>query len=144
MIFEEYETCKMRFEKVKNQYDKILREKEELFCKTQPKGIRYDKERVDSSCGKNAMSEYVIALEVKKINPRLKEAKEIMQARKLMLDRLYVQLNNSKETEDIIYRLRYIEKLNAEEIGQILNYSKAGVYKILERIKKSVYKSRQK
>lgn len=135
-----YEDFKNKYLETQKKYDEILKEKEELFLKTQPKAIVYDKEKIDSGYIHNAFDEYLIAKEKARIDERLIEVKIILRDRERLLYLKEQELRSSKNHIDQIYRMRYIDFYNIRKIAKISCYSESQIYRILERMKKTLEK----
>lgn len=127
----------MKYQLAEVLYDNILTEQEELFQRTQPKAIDYDKERVAGGQPSNAYDEYIIAKEKKRLDERLKTAKKLLDQRRYLLDMAENDLLNSKDWYDIIYRLYYIRKLSVKQIERQLPYSRRQIYRIIDEIKQN-------
>ena len=57
MVYLEYERFKVKYLEIQNNYNDILTEKENLFTKTQPNAIRYDKENVQGGTFENGFDD---------------------------------------------------------------------------------------
>lgn len=135
-----YEDFKNKYLETQKKYDEILKEKEELFLKTQPKAIVYDKDKIDAGYIHNAFDEYLIAKEKARIDERLIEVKIILRDREQLLYLKEQELRSSKNHIDQIYRMRYIDFYNIRKIAKISCYSESQIYRILERMKKTLEK----
>lgn len=142
MLFLDYEEYKHRYIASQKQYDEILQEKEELFARTQPNAVRFDKEKVTGGTMENAFDSYLVTKERKQIDKRLAEAKTLLDDRKKLLALKREELYASKETLDKVYRLNYIEHIRAYKIAKIINYSVPQVYRFLEQIDRVLEKMR--
>ena len=116
--------------------DKILNEKELLFQRTQPKSPVMDQERVSGGSPENKIESYIIELERKKIDERLKRAKEIMNDRHELYLLSLEDLKRSKDKYDIVFVLKWMDGKNAREISKIMHYSESHVYRMINKIKK--------
>lgn len=135
MLFIEYEIYKRKYLDAQRLYNEILEEQEELFSQTQPNAIRYDLDKVQSSGDANILENYVIAKEQRRIEERLKEAKEMLEARADFLKYAEKDLRASKHIVDIVYCCRYLDNMKVKKIMRVTNYSKAQIFRILNRIK---------
>lgn len=132
-----YEDFKNKYFESQNKYDEILREKEYLFSKTQPKAARTDK-IIISGTKSNVFDEYLIVKEKKRIDQRLEEIKAIVEDRAKLLKLKEVELRHSKNIWDKIYTLRYLDNLHVKEIAMVLNYSKIQIYRKISVIKSHI------
>lgn len=140
MLFLDYEEYKTKYIETQKKYDEILSEKEELFARTQPKAIRFDVERVAGGKQEKTFDTYLIDKERKRIDERLDEVKSLLEDRERLLKLKRVELYESNELYDKIYRLKYVETIRAYKIARMLNYSPSQVYRILEQIDKAIEK----
>lgn len=132
-VYVDYEDFKNKYFEVQKKYDEILREKEYLFSKTQPKAARADK-GIAATSPTNVFDEYLIAKEKTKIDQRLEEIKAIASDRARLLKLKEIELRHSKNIWDRIYTMRYLDNLHIQKIAFILNYSQSQVYRKLEKI----------
>ena len=132
-----YEDFKNKYFESQNKYDEILREKEYLFSKTQPKAARTDK-IIIAGTKSNVFDEYLIVKEKKRIDQRLEEIKAIVEDRAKLLKLKEVELRHSKNIWDRIYTLRYLDNLHVKEIAMVLNYSKIQIYRKISVIKSHI------
>lgn len=142
MLFLDYEEYKNRYIASQKQYDEILQEKEELFARTQPNAVRFDKEKVTGGTMENAFDAYLVKKERKQIDDRLAEAKNLLNDRKKLLALKLEELNASNEILDKVYRLNRIEHIRPYKIARIVNYSVSQVYRFLEQIDRMKEKMR--
>ena len=136
MEFPEYEKARKRYNIAVLRYESILREKERLFDRVLPNAVQFDKEKVNSTPTGNKFDDYVIQIEEKQINTRLKEAEQIIGERGKLLKTREQDLRSSRHYLDIIYTLKELDCLNAYQIANKLHYSKSQIYRALERIDK--------
>ncbi|KAK8835472.1 hypothetical protein M9Y10_004576 [Tritrichomonas musculus] len=125
-VYVDYEDFKNKYFEVQKKYDEILREKEYLFSKTQPKAARADK-GIAATSPTNVFDEYLIAKEKTKIDQRLEEIKAIASDRARLLKLKEIELRHSKNIWDRIYTMRYLDNLHIQKIAFILNYSQSQV-----------------
>ena len=140
MLYIEYEEYKTRYYEVQKKYNQILNEKEELFARTQPKATQITGEKTTGGKHVNAFDEYLIQKEKKNIDQRLEEVKSILEDRERLLKLKEQELRASKDSYDKIYRCRYIDRLTIDKTTRISNYSRAQVFNILNKIKRSIRK----
>ena len=142
-LYIQYERFKNRYLDAQRMYDTILSEKEELFAKTQPKTVAYDKEKISGGHGKDAFEQYIIDLERKKITQRLNEIKSLMDDRGHLLELKEEELRQSKDLYDRIYSLRYLDHRKPEMIAHNIGYSVSQIYRILTTIDERCEKMRK-
>ena len=138
MVYLEYEAFKVKYLQTLERYNEILSEKEELFNRTQPKSVRYDKERVAGGDPSNAFDEYLIKKEEKRIDDRLMEVKSLVDDRKQLLNVKEQELRVSKDTYDKVYRMRFLDRLKVRTIASMLRYSEAQIYRMLHTISETL------
>ena len=143
MLYLDYEKLKnMCFESQKR-YMTVLDEQEKLFAKTQPIGIRFDKESVSSSGKGYSFDDYLIEKEQKQIDAKIKEIKLIIEERVHLLKLKETELRASKQAYDRIYVLKYLDGLRVYKIAPIMHYSESQVYRKLATIEKSIRMMRE-
>ncbi len=135
MLYVTYHEYKLKFLEAQEQYNKIVNEKQELFSKTQPGGVDYDKERVSGGAVKqNAFDTYVIKMEKKKIDERLEIARSILEDRERLLKLKELELRSSKNWFDIIYKYHFIEGLSSRKIERLIPFSKSEINRKIKLI----------
>ena len=137
-VFIDYETYKCKYLEIQVKYNEILTEKENLFTKTQPNAIRYDKVQVQGGKYGNGFDEYLIAKEKKKIDERLAEARQLLEDRERLLKLKEKELRASKDKLDLIYCMRFVDNKRPYAIARSLNYSESQIYRILDKIQKEI------
>ena len=135
MLYEEYEEFKRQYKETQRKYNDILSEKEKLFQITQPQAVNTDQEKVSGGNPKNNFDQYLILKEQQRIDERLAEVKALLMDRAELLKLKKEELRQSQEPEDMVYRLRYIERMRVYKIAKAVNYSEAQVYRILRIIR---------
>lgn len=138
MVFIEYEKLKKQYDNMQNVCDSILREKEKYFTRTQPNAIRYDKVAVTGGVHENGFDEYLAECEKHKIDERLNEAINILHARGELLYLKEQELRASKDINDIIYVMYFLDHAKVVTIAMALCYSQSQTYKIIDKIKKRI------
>lgn len=138
MIYAEYARLKSKCSESLKVYESIIDEQQRLFEKTQPQGISVETERVSGGESLNAFDSYLIAKERARIDERLTEAKGICDNLTELLKLKEQELRASKDWYDIIYKLRYIENLSITKIENRLPYSRAQIWRILNKIKGAI------
>ena len=143
MLYLEYESLKNKYLDAQNTYNAILDEKERLFAKTQPKGMRFDKESISGSGKPYTIDDYLIEIEQKGLNKRLEQAWAILFERKSQLFEKEHELKKSKALHDQIYKLRYLELLRPYKIASKVGYSESQVYRIIKIIDDNLQDARK-
>ena len=147
MVYLDYDSIKRKYHRQQRIVEEILTEKEKLFQMTQPKSTmgEYEREfdKTISVGGKggtknNQIEEYVIKLEESGIKKRLKEAKEILEEWRSLLDDKEQELRKSKNLDDEIYTMRFIDHMRVRDIARKLHYSKQHIYRRIEKIRESL------
>lgn len=136
MIYLDYLDIQHKYILSLQEVDKILNEKEILFQRTQPKSPVMDIERVSGGSPENKIETYIVELERKKIDERLRKAKEIMHDRHELYLLSLEDLKRSKDKYDMVFVLKWIDGKNAREISRLLHYSESHVYRMINKIKK--------
>ena len=143
MIYLEYEEFRIKYLSAQRKYDEVLIEKEELFDRTQPQGVSFDKERVAGTSDHNSFDEYLIQLERKQIDERLAEIKQIMDKRwDLLLDK-EDELRASTEIMDRLYVLRFLEHERMQKISKQIPYSESHIYRLMNQLLNTVREMRE-
>lgn len=142
-VYVVYEDFKNKYFESQNKYDEILREKEYLFSKTQPKAARTDK-IIIAGTKTNVFDEYLVVKEKKRIDQRLEEIKAIVEDRSKLLKLKEIELRHSKNIWDKIYTMRYLDNLNIPKIAFVLNYSEVQIYRKVAIIKSHILKHDRK
>lgn len=127
----------MKLSETQMRYNRILSEKENLFARTQPQGVSYG-ERVKGGHYVNSFDQYLLEKEKAKIDERLLEVKSMLDDRTQLLKLKEEEIRTSKDPEDKIYCLRYIDRVRVYKIPKIVNYSEAQVYRYLSIIRKNI------
>ena len=135
MLYVEYDAIRIKYNDAQRVYNELIEEKEELFSRTQPQSVRFDKERTSGGAGHNTFEEYVIAKERSRIDERLAEQKTILEDRKRLKEMKERELRLSKSWYDRIYVLSYLEKLSLTQIENRVPYSRVQIWRILKTIK---------
>lgn len=129
-----------RYEVSVMHYEVLLREREDLFERTQPQGIRYDKDKVMSSPESDPFAQYMAEMERTGLQKRLETAKDIMNDYKTIMNEREASLRRSKDIMDKIYRMRYLDHMKPLYIARRVGYSKSEIYRKLDAIEKKMGK----
>ena len=147
MIYIEYAHIKKKCRDAEIMLEKILSEKDELFQRTQPKSLMGEYERehdkritVASKGGTkvNQIEQYVVESEERGINERLCEAKSIVEDWRAVLMVKEQDLRHSKNIDDELYVMRFLDHKRVREIARATHYSKSQIYKRLHLISEKV------
>ena len=134
MLFLEYEEYKSSYLETQRIFDSILREKEELYQRTQPQGTDYTKDKINTSNTGNAFESYIIAKDKRQIDQRLDEVRGILDDRERLLKLKLAELRASEVIEDRVYRMRFLDRWKIKRIALMTNYSEPQIYRILKFI----------
>lgn len=135
MIWTEYEAYKGKYEEAKMTHLEKIQIKEDLFRMTQPQGISYDSEHVSGGQPVSKFDSYLILKEKMRLDEQIEESKALMQERLNLLKSKERELRSSKDVEDQIYVLRYLENALTLQICKKVHFSKATVNRTLKKIK---------
>ena len=136
MVYPEFENLKESYERMQSVCDSILREKEKYFTKTQPNAVRYDRVGVAGGVHSNGFDEYLDECKEHKIDERLNEAISILQARAELMRLKELDLRASKDINDIVYVMKFLDNAKPSTIAMALSYSESQIYRIIEKIQK--------
>lgn len=134
MIYIEYEELVQAQQRTVRQFEAVLEEQERLFEMTQPQGVDYQGDRVQSSPTSTAIDRYVEAKEKAGIDRRKAELMEVIGEREELIKSKKNELYASQSLDDVIYRMRILERQRVPEIARKAHYSREQVYRILRRI----------
>ena len=138
MRYLNYVMQKAQYDTARETLEDLLREREEIFARTQPKSVPFDVEKVDGGGGNNPLDEYLITVERRKLNERITVAKEMLADRRYLLDEALRLLQESTQLYDIVFRMRYIKCKTVREMAYELNYSERNIYRLLRHIQREV------
>jgi len=138
VLYVEYNQLRIKYLNAQIQYDAILSEQEELFLRTQPTAVNFEKERVTGGDPSNPFDNYIIAKEQKRIDERLKEIKSILDDRKELLDLKERELRASKDWYDKIYTYYFLERLTITQLECRIPYSRVQIWRKLNVIKSNI------
>ncbi len=139
MLYVDYVILKQSYDESLRRLKELLDKKEEAFTRTLPNAIRYDLQKVMHSVSTNsALDDYV--MDVEKIDQQIRSAKIILMERKDMLDLKEEELKKSRDTDDRVYFLKYIQRLTVEQIAIRMHYSEGNIYYHLAKIKHQIKK----
>lgn len=139
MLYIDYVILKQSYDESLRRLKELLDRKEEAFTRTLPNAIRYDLQKVMHSVSTNsALDDYV--MDVEKIDQQIRSAKIILMDRKDMLDLKEEELKKSRDVDDRVYYLKYIQRLTVEQIAIRMHYSEGNIYYHLAKIKHQIKK----
>lgn len=139
MVYITYEEYKAKYLDAQNDFDEILREKEELFSKTQPSSTDFSKEMVSKSIiPSDPFAIYAHKMQENKVDERLDAARSILDDRRRLLKLKEEELRQSKDWLDVIYTYYYIEKLSIRKIERRIPFSKSEIGRKLQIINKNI------
>lgn len=138
MVYMDYVMIKRQYMESLERVNAILNEMEEMFNRTQAKAIRYDLDKVKTNNTPNVIEQYIIAKEQSHVEERFEEAKKLLRERQYLLFVKERELRNSRDKNDVVYVLRYLDRMRIKKISKTIHYSEAQIYRILDRIKKNI------
>lgn len=143
LFYLEYDAAKIKYREMLMQYEEILSEKAELFAKTQPQSVQYDKDRVSGGEAVNKFDEYIVKKDRKKIDERLAEIRSLLEDRERLLRLKEKELRLSSDIRDKVYLMRHVDNMRIYKIANITHYSEAQIYRILHDIRETVKHDRK-
>ena len=139
MLYVDYVILKQSYDESLRRLKELLDRKEEAFTRTLPSAIRYDLQKVlHSITSHSTLDDYV--MDVEKIDQQIRSAKIILMDRKEMLDLKEEELKKSRDVDDRVYYLKYIQRLTVEQIAIRMHYSEGNIYYHLAKIKHQIKK----
>lgn len=139
MLYIDYVILKQSYDESLRRLKELLDRKEEAFTRTLPSAIRYDLQKVlHSITSHSTLDDYV--MDVEKIDQQIRSAKIILMDRKEMLDLKEEELKKSRDVDDRVYYLKYIQRLTVEQIAIRMHYSEGNIYYHLAKIKHQIKK----
>lgn len=138
MLYLEYAKLRLKVQKLEDELDKALDERQDIFERTQPKSVDYKKERVNSQSTVNTNDSYLIALERRRIDERVKEYKSTLNDRETLLGKKESKLRASSNRYDKVYCKIYLDCCKVGAISKELNYSRSQVNRMLKEIRANI------
>ena len=138
MVYPEYELYKSKYLNLQEQFNMILMEKERLITKLLPNATTYDKDNTSSAPSDNPLEDYVISLEEQQIDMKLDRLRPLLEDRKRLLDFKEQELRLSSNRYDRLYKYRILDGMGVNKISRIMGYSRAQIYKDLDKIMKKI------
>lgn len=138
-VFVDYVILRQSYDESLKRLKELLDRKEEAFTRTLPSAIRYDLQRVVRSPSLiSPLDEYV--MDIEKIDQQIREARIIVIERREMLDLKEQELRESKDTNDRIFVLRFLEHWKVDRVARKLYYSVDTIWYRERKIKKVLEK----
>ena len=137
MIYIEYEVSKKGYYDAQKRYEELLNKKERMFDKTQPASVGMG-EKVSGGVRANAFDSYVIEKEESNIDAFLKEARDLLKDREVLVEAKRRELEGSNNIFDKVYYYRYVLNWRVKRIARQVGYSEAQAYRILKSIKSKI------
>lgn len=142
MVYPEYVEYKSKYEELQNRFASLLLEKEKLFTDTFPRGITYDKDKVQCMPDDNPLERYAVIMDEKQIDEKLDTLRRQIKDWSILIEVKENELRKSKDIPDRIFTLRYLDGVSVSRISNIVSYSKKQIYRILGKIEKRVKNGR--
>lgn len=132
MVYPEYQEALQLYRQSQQKYSRLVDRKEELIYQVMPSGIRYDKDKVQTST-----TDWISAVLAKlvDVNTELEAAKEVMTDRRYLLEIKKKDLEESTLVEDQIYVMYYLRGMKVHRIARKIGYSKSQIFRILEKMR---------
>lgn len=109
---------------------------EELFTRTQPGAIRYDSDKVVTPYPDGSVvDEYIAEKERQHVDDRIRQARQLLDYRKYLLDLEEQELRKSREPIDIIFYMRFLDRKKIRWICWKTNYSESTVKRKIREIR---------
>lgn len=138
MLYIEFVEYRNKYYEAQKVYESIVNENQELFSMTQPRATTFDNEKVTGGKEADSFNTYIIKKDERNITERLKEAKTILEARKMLVEMKEKELRTSSDKKDQIYVYRYLEKKKIKQIRNLVHYEEAQIFRILREIKENL------
>jgi DNA-directed RNA polymerase specialized sigma subunit len=132
MVWIEYQRLKAEYERSQGHLTALLDKQEEIFWKTQPAAIRYDKDKVQTS-----PSDHITDLLVKSadLDKLIETARKTVDERQHLLLLKKKELRQSRDIEDKIYTLYFIDRMSVNKIAYCIGYSRSQVFRIVKKMR---------
>lgn len=139
-MYVKYEEYKKKYEKAQDKYNRLLDDYETIFNLTQPKSTDYSKEKTNGGSTENSFDTYLIKDDKWKIKRRLRQAQELLNGRKILLEQKKEELKNSNNVYDKVYYNRTILNKSATQISYLIPCDRKTVYRYMHDIEKVLWK----
>lgn len=140
MIYKQHIRHKRELRQAMTDYSDAIDEKMELFQRTQPSSPGTREGSSSRVSGTDKIDSYLIQMERKQIDERLKDAREIVEAMKERLKNDEALLEMSLDTRDRVYFRRFIQRRPVPDVASIEHYSQSYVFKIVKEIETEMEK----
>ena len=122
---------KRNYEQTKNKYDELLENITKITTSLS-----------QNTSMKTGVKDKLSILLAKKIDLEkiITSQKDLYYYRKSNVDEKLKELNNSKETSDIIYCLKFISKRKVREISETIHFTREYTYELISNIRKEFNK----
>lgn len=138
-MYKEYHEQLLRLKAMRIAFADLLEQKENLFLKTQPGAIRYDKDPVmGGKMPGNNFDQYLIACEESGLDAKYAEAKKLLGERAAVLEEIKGELMCSLDVLDRVYVRRYLWHWRVNRIAADTGYSEPRIYYFLREIRREL------
>ena len=141
MVYPEYVEYKSKYEELQTRFASLLLEKEKLFTDTFPRGITYDKDKVQCMPDDNPLERYAVTMDEKQIDEKLDTLRRQIKDWSILIEVKENELRKSRDIPDRIFTLRYLDGVSVSRISSIISYSKKQIYRILGKMDKTISKN---
>ena len=135
-MYLEYEQARRDHNRALKTLAELTDRKEELFARTQPGAIRYDRDMVKSTPEGNKVDDYIVASAG--LDDKIEAAREIVRIRAEILDERFQALKSSRDLYDLVYFEKYVNGLRVFQIAGKYHYSESHIFRILSLIRKMI------
>lgn len=135
-LYEEYHKLLKEYKELDKNYDKILEKKARAILNTQPGAVDTSKDNVSGGKKKNPIEVFVEELE--KIEPELNKARNDRDLKGYFLKKKELELRESKEVNDRLYVMYYLDNMKVKHIAIKINYSKEQTYRYIREIEEKI------
>lgn len=133
-IYEEYHLLKLEEKNSKRKYEELLdRKAEYYYTRTKPNTSNTEIEMSAVSSTSNKMLNTMINIE--ELEEEINCQKNIYGIKQYRLKLKEIELRDSNELLDIIYVMRYIDRMKVKHIANKLIYSHQRIYQLIDEIK---------
>ena len=137
MIWPEYQAVEAECTASRNRLRALVSQREELYWMTQPQGISYDKEKVQTSPSDHITN---ILSKIVDIDQLISLADQTLIEREHLLEVEDKALRRSREPEDRIYAMYFIDHYSPNKVARVMNYHRSQVFRILKKMRPNATK----